>query len=162
MNNLKKYLLLAGLILGLIGLAVIITLVTHSGDSNQKTVEQQVSEQDRFTYSPLTINFVGFSQLTGQGMTSDQLTAIQTTIFNYSNTIKKEFKTVTLNASSLNIVFHDPTDRTANTSSATFSITADGTPYTVRTEYPDFGNNLYTRIYDANGTVVFDNSVAAQ
>jgi len=123
--------------------------------------EQQnklIARQDKFTYSLGTINFVNFDQLIDRGIQQDQLTTIETAIFNYSKVIKKEFNKVILDSSSLVKVLHDPAAQTYNNSSMTFTTTIDSTTYTVRAEYPSFGDDIYTRIYDTGGAIVFDSS----
>jgi hypothetical protein len=119
-----------------------------------------IANQDKIPYSVYAVTYTNFSALTDQGVSSGQLQNIETALFNYSESIHKQFWTMVLNQNSLNIVFQDPTARDAAdlASSATFTVSMGGQNYTVRTEYTGLDDNTYTRIYDASGTQVFDNT----
>jgi hypothetical protein len=117
-----------------------------------------VAQQDQYTYSVQNINYTGFDNLIDQGVTAGEVLDIQTNIYTYSNRVKQKFWTVPLDPNSLVIRFHDPTDREANSSSATFNVNLGGSIFSVRSEYDGISDTTYTRIFDAGGAVVFDNS----
>lgn len=128
---------------------------------NELSDDQQnyiVAHQDNIPYLQYTISYTGFSALTDQGITSGQVDDMKTALFNYSKQINKEFWTMSLDTSSVKVVFHDPTTREANASSVTFKVSLGGQYYTVRSEYADLDDNTYTRIYDPSGAQVFDNT----
>lgn len=140
-----------------------ITFVAQNISIEKLSKDQQqhiIANQDKIPYSVYAINYENFSALTAQGISSGQLQSIETALFTYSQSVKQRFWTMTLSTSSLNIVFQDPTARdTADlASSATFNVSMGGQTYKVRTEYTGLDDNTYTRIYDANGQQVFDNT----
>lgn len=140
-----------------------ISFIAQDIPVSQLSKDQQnhiIANQDKIPYSVYAINYTGFSALTDQGVSSGQLQDIKTALFNYSQSINKQFWTMVLNQNSLNIVFQDPTARDAAdlASSATFTVAMGGQNYTVRTEYTGLDDSTYTRIYDASGTQVFDNT----
>ena len=128
---------------------------------SELTKEQQstiIGQQDKYPYAPAYVSYPGFTELTSQGVTSGQLQSIKQATFDYSGTIKREFRKVTLDPATVNIVFHDPTARNPNGSSATFSLTMGNEKYTARAEYVNLDNDVYTRIYNAAGVQVYDSN----
>lgn len=160
MNNERRStqkLIIIGIVI-VIAITMLFGFLLNRHTKSSRAKQQEINGQSNFVYSPQVIDYEGFNALITQGVASDQLTQIEQQIFDFSNSIHKEFQTVTLDDSSLVIVFHDPTSINSNTS-ATFSVNTGDTTYKVRAEYPDFGINIYTRIFDNSGGLLYNSSV---
>ena len=117
-----------------------------------------IQKQDRYPYTIDYISYPGFNELSDQGITFSQLQNIKQAIFDYSKVLKKEYWSVSLDPSSVRVVFHDQTARDPSGSSATFNVTMGNQSFSVRTEYTSIGKDTYTRLFAADGSQLFDNT----
>lgn len=129
---------------------------------SQLSKDQQqalLNRQDHYPYEVQYINFAGFDTLLNSGVSSEQLQAIQSYLYAYSQQVHKQFWTITLDKSAYKFQVHNADSGDFN-DHATFPVSMGGTTYTAHVTLDPINDVAYLQLQNSAGVTVYDSTSA--
>jgi hypothetical protein len=126
--------------------------VSKLGKSQQQAL---VNKQDQYPYAPEYISYPGFDALLTRGVSSEQLQSMKESMFNYSNAVKKQFNTITLETSSVTYQRHDP-EAADLKDHLTFRVKLGSDIYLTSVALDPIDNTAVLQLTNSEGVVVYD------